>query len=543
MIPRVLWWVFVCTTLGIGTAFAAVVPRPNIVLIMADDLGFSDVGCYGGEISTPNIDRLAKDGLRFTQFYNAARCCPTRASLLTGLHPHQAGIHHMVDNKKLPLEKRQLSRSAVTIAEVLRASGYRTAMAGKWHVCPVPALETNGPMQRGFEKFYGIIHGAASFYEPVTLRHDHQEVKPSGTNYLLTDAIGEYAVSYLRTFSRAADPFFLYVAFTAPHWPLHAPAEHAAKYTNLYHRGWDTLRRERHQRQVQMGIVDRNTALTPRDSRVPPWNEVTNQAWEVSRMAVYAAQVERMDRAIGDIVKALQDSGKLNNTLILFLSDNGACAEILGPKQNALHVPKTSPTGGPMRLGNDPSIVPGPADTYASYGIGWANLGSTPFRSYKHWVHEGGIATPLIVHWPASIRRAGLRHEPSQLTDIMATCLDVAGATYPREFNGNRIQPLEGISLTAVFKGRRLDERPLFWEHEGNRAVRNGRWKLVSRYPHNWELYDLRKDRSETMDVAATKPEITASLAALYNQWQARIGVTDWRTLQANKDVVQKNEQ
>jgi arylsulfatase A-like enzyme len=540
MIPRVLWWVYVCTTFVIGSAFAAVAPRPNIVLIMADDMGFSDIGCYGGEISTPNIDGLAKNGLRFTQFYNAARCCPTRASLLTGLHPHQAGIHHMVDNKKLPLEKRQLSRSAVTIAEVLGHSGYQTAMAGKWHICPVPAQATNGPTHRGFQKFYGIIHGAASYYAPVTLFRDDAPIEATGTNYLITDAIGENAASYIRSFSSNAAPFFIYVAFTAPHWPLHAPAEDVAKYTNLYTRGWDALRRERHARQIKMGIVERGTELTPRDSRVPEWGAVTNQAWEASRMAVYAAQIERMDRAVGRIVEALRDSNILDNTLILFLSDNGACAELLGPKQNALHVPKASPTGGLMRLGNASNIVPGPADTYASYGIGWANLGSTPFRGYKHWVHEGGIATPFIVHWPGAIRRAGLRHEPGQVTDIMATCLEVAGAVYPREFNGNRIQPLEGRSLASVFRGRRLESRPLFWEHEGNRAVRKGQWKLVSKSPQGWELYDLSKDRSETKDMALMKPEIHASLAELYDSWQARVGVTDWRALQA---VVQRNEE
>jgi arylsulfatase A-like enzyme len=471
--------------------------------------------------------------LRFTQFYNAARCCPTRAALLTGLHPHQAGIHHMVDNRKLPLDKRQLTRSAVTIAEVLGQNGYRTAMAGKWHVCPVAAKDTNGPVQRGFQHFYGIIHGGSSYYAPVTLMRDGQPVAATGTNYFLTDAIAENAANYVRALSRESGPFFLYVAFTAPHWPLHAPAEEAAKYTNLYARGWDVLRQQRHQRQIKMGLVDRKTRLTPRDPRVPAWIDVTNKVWEARRMAVYAAQIEKMDRGIGRIVEALQQADVLNDTLILFLSDNGACAELLGPNQNALHVPKTSPDGGPMRLGNDPAIDPGPADTYGSYGMGWANLSSTPFRLYKHWVHEGGIGTPFIVHWPAAIRRPGWRQEPAHLIDIMATCLDVAQAQYPGRFNGNEITPLEGVSLTRVFGGKKLDSRVLFWEHEGNRAVRQGRWKLVSRYPQPWELYDIENDRSETQDLAALKSQKAATLADLYATWAKRANVTDWAELQA----------
>jgi arylsulfatase A-like enzyme len=535
MILRVLWWVCVCAALVIGSAFGAVGSRPNIVLIMADDMGFSDIGSYGGEISTPNIDRLATNGLRFTQFYNAARCCPTRASLLTGLYPHQAGIHHMVDNQKLPLDKRQLSRSAVTIAEVLGQNGYRTAMSGKWHVCPVAAASSNSPAQRGFQKFYGIIHGASSYYAPVTLRRDDASIEADGTNYFVTDAIAENAVNYIRDFARQPEPFFVYVAFTAPHWPLHAPADDVAKYTNTYQRGWDVLRQERYERQIKMGIVGRTTELTARDSRVSAWEEVKNKAWQASRMAVYAAQVERMDRGIGQIVDAVRRSSELENTIIMFLSDNGACAEVLGAKDEALHMPKAAPDGGPMRRGNSPDIFPGPANTYASYGVGWANLGNTPFRSYKHWVHEGGVAAPLVVHWPAAIRRAGLRHEPTHLVDIMATCVDVAKARYPREFNGHSIQPLEGKSLTGVFRGKGVGSRVLFWEHEGNRAVRKGRWKLVSKYPQAWELYDVRNDRSEARDLAAAEPRIVAQLSALYDGWARRATVTDWAALQKHK--------
>ena len=372
--------------------------RPNIVLIMADDMGFSDIGCYGGEVETPNIDRLAVNGLRFTQFYNTARCCPTRASLLTGLYPHQAGVPHMVDNTRLPMEQRQLSRSAATIAEVLKEDGYRTAMSGKWHVAPVTSASTNGPMTRGFERFYGIIHGAASFYDPVTLMRDNTAITNFPPGYFLTDAIAQNAADYIRDFARGEKPFFIYAAFTAPHWPLHAPEGDSAKYVERYRRGWDTLREERYKRMIELGILDHNTPLSPRDEDAPAWDEEEHKEWQAHRMAVYAAQIERMDTGIGQMVKALQDAGELENTLILFLADNGGCAENMGPNARALHVPVAAPDGGPMRRGNSPEIIPGGPDTYASYGLPWANLSNTPFRTYKHWVHEGGIATPLVVH-------------------------------------------------------------------------------------------------------------------------------------------------
>jgi arylsulfatase len=498
--------------------------RPNIVVILADDMGFSDVGCYGGEVETPHLDRLAANGLRFTQFYNTARCCPTRASLLTGLYPHQAGVPHMVDNSRLPLEQRQLSRNAVTIAEVLRANGYHTAMSGKWHVCPVDSYRTNGPLARGFERFYGMVHGAASYYEPVTLMRDEERITDLPAGFFLTDAIAESAARYIHELARQPKPFFLYAAFTAPHWPLHAPKEDSDKYVERYRRGWDVLRAERHRRQVELGILE-DLPLPPRDSEVKAWNEVPSREWEAQRMAVYAAQIERMDRGVGQIVQALRDTGSLDNTLILFLSDNGACAENLGPKMNALHVPKAAPDGGPMRLGNSPEIVPGGADTYASYGKPWAHLSNTPFRTYKHWVHEGGIATPLIAHWPQRIRNPGLRKEPGHLIDIMATCVDVAQARYPREFAGHSIQPLEGRSLEPVFRGRSLGARPLFFEHEANRAVRFGEWKLVSRYPGDWELYQISRDRGEQTNLALADPKRVQAMAERFEDWARRVGV------------------
>jgi arylsulfatase A-like enzyme len=499
--------------------------RPNILLILADDMGFSDIGCYGGEIDTPNLNKLAANGLRFTQFYNTARCCPTRASLLTGLYPHQAGVPHMVDNMRLPLEERQLSRRAVTIAEALRAGGYHTAMSGKWHVCPPESFSTNGPMARGFEHFYGLLHGAASYWAPVAWVRDHQVFTNTPPNFFLTDAIAENAVNYVRDYAKESKPFFIYTAFTAPHWPLHAPEADIQKYVERYKRGWDVLRPERYKRQIEMGLIDKDTPLSPRDTEARPWSEVVNVDWQARRMAVYAAQIERLDRGIGKILDALRETGAYENTLIFFLSDNGGCAEVLGANQKNAHVPLHAPDGGPMRLGNSANIMPGPADTYASYGLPWANLSNTPFRTYKHWVHEGGISAPFIVHWPARIKQSGLRRDPAHLIDIMATCLDVSKTTYPQTFAGQPIQPLEGVSLEPAFRDQPLAERAIYFEHESNRAVHMGNWKLVSRYPEGWELYDLTHDRSELKNLADKESDRVAKMSALYDQWAKRANV------------------
>jgi arylsulfatase A-like enzyme len=511
-----------------GTAVAAP-GRPNIVVVLADDLGYSDVGCYGGEIRTPNLDRLAAGGLRFTQFYNAARCCPTRASLLTGLYPHQAGMGHMVDTRTdYPHD---LSDRSVTIAEALHASGYRTAMSGKWHVTPVSGSRHNWPIKRGFDHFYGIIHGAASYYDPVSLVRDDQPIRAEGAGYFFTDAIAAEAARFVDEFSRAPDPFFLYVAFTAPHWPLHAPAEDVARLGDAYSRGWDALRDERHRRMIDLGIVDARWPLTPRDPQAKAWDEAPRQDWQAMRMAVYAAQVERMDRGIGTIVDKLREVGRLDNTLILFLADNGGCAEEIKEDWKGLHVPKATRDGRPVRVGNDPAVMPGAEDTYQSYGLAWANASNTPFRRFKHWVHEGGIASPLIAHWPAGLKAApgSLTGQVGHLIDIMATCLDVAGAPYPESYRGLPITPLEGKSLRPILEGKARDgHEALFWEHEGNRAVRRGRWKLVSQYPGGWELYDIEADRTELRDLAAAHPAVVTELAAAYDRWAARCGVRPW---------------
>lgn len=512
--------------------------RPNILLILADDLGYSDIGCYGGEIETPNLDRLAQRGVRFTQFYNTARCCPTRASLLTGLHPHQAGIGHMVDTGKpeYPAYRGDLAANCVTIAEILKAAGYRTRMCGKWHVTPVSQAKHNWPLQRGFERFYGTIHGAGSYFDPVTLTRDNEPVSPETKDYYYTDALADSAVKYIEEMAGSSQPFFLYLAFTAPHWPLHALEPDIAKYVQRYKIGWDAVRVERHRRMIELGLVDKRWALTPRDSEAPPWSEAEHKDWQAVRMAVYAAMVHSMDRAIGRVIQALQRAGVYEDTLIFFLSDNGGCAEEVRPAWTGLHIPKRTRDGRPVRVGNLPEVMPGPEDTYQSYGLPWANVSNTPFRLYKHWVHEGGIATPLIMHWPRGIKRAGaLVHEPAHVVDILPTCLEVAGARYPKTRHGVPVLPPEGISLMPLIAGKQLPERCLCWEHEGNRAVRKGRWKLVSKYPDRWELYDLQADRTETNDLSSRHADRARELAALYEGWARRCNVEPWEKVRPRR--------
>ena len=518
--------------------------KPNILLILNDDMGYSDLGCYGGEIQTPSLDGLAADGVRFTQFYTTARCCPSRASLLTGLYPQQADVGHMMDDDGVDGYLGDLSPETVTIAEALKGAGYRTYMSGKWHVSRfIDGPAHNWPRQRGFDDYYGILTGAASYYQPRTLTRGNERITPEGDGYYFTDAISDEAVRQIREHARdhSGKPFFQYVAYTAPHWPLHAFEEDIARYRGRFDAGWDVLRAERRERMITQGIIDEGWPLTERDPRVLPWEDQPDKAWEVRRMEVYAAQVDRMDQGIGRIVSALKETGALNNTLIVFLADNGGCAEEL--TADSAHFICDSPTqagamttgnGRPVRYGNAPDIWPGGEDTYASYGVPWANVSNSPFRLYKHWVHEGGIATPLIVHWPAGIEARGvLRHQPGQLPDMMATFLDVAGAPYPAERDGHAVQPLEGYSLAPAFDDRPTEREVLYWEHEGNRAVRRGRWKLVCQFPRDWELYDIEADRTEMHDLSGAHPEIVAELSALYERWAERCGVMPWEELLA----------
>ncbi|NOY09221.1 MAG: arylsulfatase [Spirochaetes bacterium] len=516
--------------------------KPNIILILNDDMGYSDPGCYGGEVKTPNLDALAADGLRYTQFYNTARCCPSRASLLTGLYPHQADVGHMMNDDGIDGYIGDLNPNTVTIAEVLKKGGYAAYMSGKWHITRfIDGPKHNWPCQRGFDDFYGIITGAANYYNPQTLTRNNKGIKPEGDDYFLTDAISAEAERQIRTHAErnSGMPFFQYVAYTAPHWPLHAHPEDIAKYKGRYDAGWDQLRQERLQRMIAMGIIHKNWELTRRDPRVPRWEKADNKDWQVRRMEVYAAQIDRMDQGIGRILQALKDTAQWDNTLIIFLADNGGCAEEIeeGWKKSLVAgfeqvgTEKTR-DGRKMQYGNDPDIMPGGEETYQSYGIPWANVSNTPFRLYKHWVHEGGIATPFIVHWPAGINAKNeLRHQPAQLPDVMATFLDIAGVEYPAVHNGHEIKPAEGFSMLPTFTNKPHNRDILYWEHEGNKAVRKGKWKLVCKYPGDWELYNMETGRTETDNVAGDHPEIVRELAELYKQWAGRCNVMPWAEL------------
>ena len=512
---------------------------PNVIIILNDDMGFSDIGCYGGEIETPHLDRLALGGLRYSQFYNTARCSPSRASLMTGLHPHQTGIGILTYDTGPEGYAGDLSKGCVTIPEVLKSRNYKSYLSGKWHVSKSLTTPTDSwPMRRGFDAFYGTIIGAGSFYHPSTLTRGSDNIEHEAEqdpSFFYTDAISDQAADYVLTHRRdhAGTPFFLYVAYTAPHWPLHAHAEDIAKYKGRFDAGWDRLREERLARLVKAGIIRPYWTLTERDPSQPPWQNAEQREWLLRCMEVYAAQIDRMDQGIGRILQALEDTGQLEDTLIIFLSDNGACAEDIPEGVTAkelveeLMIAKaTTRRGEPVRFGNDPTIMPGGEDTYQSYGTAWANLSNTPFRLYKHWIHEGGIATPLIVHWPRGIaERGGLRHHPGQLPDIMATILDVTGAAYPRERDGHEVPPCEGESLVPSFASDDAGRGPLFWEHEGNAAVRVGQWKLVRNYPGPWELYDMEADRTEMNDLASQHPDRVREMSALHAAWAERCGV------------------
>ena len=539
---------------------AAAEDRPNIVVILSDDMGYSDIGCYGGEISTPNLDALAGGGLRFTQFYNTARCCPTRASLLTGLYPHQAGIGHMMEDKGSDAYRGDLSRRCVTIAEALRPAGYRNYAVGKWHVTRhtrPDGPKHNWPLQRGFDRYYGTIHGGGSYYDPSSLVRDNTMISPYADSeyqpevFYYTDAIADHAVRFIADHQQqhADQPLFLYVAFTAAHWPMHALPEDIAKYDGKYDAGYDAIRRQRLAKMQSLGLV--------KDSWHPAataesWDEVPDKQWETRGMEVYAAMIDRMDQGIGKIVAELKRTGRLNNTLLCYLQDNGGCAENLGRAGNKEHpnierpakptlppltseefitfgsVPAQTRDGYPVRMGK--KVMPGAADTFVAYGRGWASVSNTPFREYKHWVHEGGISTPLIVHWPARIRGAGeLRHQSGHLIDIHATCLDVAQAKYPGEFAGLTMPPPAGTSLVPALDDKPLAREAIYWEHEGNRAVRAGKWKLVAKGPAGkWELYDIEADRTEQKDLAYKESSRVADLASRWERWAAQTSVLPW---------------
>jgi len=475
--------------------------RPNIVLIMADDMGYSDIGCYGGEVKTPALDRLGAGGLRFTQFYNNAKCGPTRASLLTGLYSQQVGVSRM--------------ERGVTIAEVLRQAGYRTLMTGKWHQASIP-------VKRGFDRYFGLCDGCCNFFNPGPRREgepapgrkrfprrwavDDKEYRPykvPDKDFYTTDAFTDYALKYLDQYGKEAKPFFLYVAYTAPHYPLHAWPGDIAKYKGKYMIGWDELRKRRHKRMIDMGLISAKWAMSPRDSRSPEWAGVKDKpAWDL-KMAVYAAMIDRMDQNIARLMAKIKAIGAEDNTLVLFLADNGGCAE---------------------SVNNTPKIPPGPVESYRTVELPWANASNTPFRKFKSWDHEGGISTPLIAYWPGVITKGGkLTHQVGHIIDVMATCVELSGAKYPRTFAGRGILPLEGKSLAPIFRGQtRTGHEAIFWQFGRCRAVRQGKYKAVKVSKGPWQLYDMEADRTEQNDLAEKNPDKAAELARMWDGWAKR---------------------
>ena len=495
--------------------------RPNIIVIMADDLGYSDIGAYGGEIDTPNLDELAARGIRFNRFYNTARCWTARASLLTGMYPHQVGLGGGILASDQPLgepgpNQGHLDENAPTIAEMLSDAGYATYMAGKWHVGEQPQ---HWPRRRGFDRYFGLISGASSYFEIIRdqprirqMALDDDPWDPPADGFYMTEAITDYAVRFIEDHASARpdEPFFLYVAYTAPHWPLHALPEDIAKYDGRYARGWDAIRAERHARMIESGLIDERYRLSPRPPQVPPFAAAENSDDWVRRMQVYAAMVDRLDQGIGRIRNALQASDAYENTLILFLSDNGGSAENVSGRD--LH---------------DPEVPIGERGSYAAYRAPWANVSNTPFRRYKSWMYEGGIATPLIAHWPAGIADPGRTSSRiGHVIDIFATSVDLAGGASSAPGGSPSAPPVEGRSFAGVLAGQIGEtHEALYWEHLGHRAMRRDDWKIVFAPANDrWELYDLSNDPTELDDLAAARTEILETMIAAWEAWARRVG-------------------
>jgi arylsulfatase A-like enzyme len=530
---------------GVATAAPAPTParRPNIVVILLDDLGYSDLGCYGGEIHTPNIDRLAASGVRFTRFYNAARCCPTRAALLTGLYPHQVGLAR---------NGRNLTRDGATIAELLRTAGYQTAMAGKWHLSETVPLngkaasrehfswlehQTNRdrpfadpntyPVNRGFERHYGTIWGVVNYFDPFSLVEGTRPVEDVPDDYYLTDAITAKSVEFIHTMSRKEMPFFLYVAHCAPHWPLHARPEDIDRYRNTYRSGWHALRDQRYRKQVERKLIDPATHPLPKLMGTgPDWDALGAEELdhESNLMAVHAAMVDRVDQGIGTILRTLQEARCSENTIIFLLSDNGASPErYLDP---GFDRPSATRDGRPIRYTG--RFTPGPETTWGYIGSYWASAVNTPFRYWKAESFEGGCHTPMIVHWPAglALSAGSTVDQLGHVIDLMPTCLELAGVSYPARHAGHQLAPLEGKSLAAILQGGHHEDRhdALFFEHEGGRAVIADGWKLVARRKAGWELYHIANDATETHDLTKSQPRRVAELEEKWRTWATRVG-------------------
>jgi arylsulfatase len=529
-----------CATTGVPSARR----KPNIILVLVDDMGFSDLGCMGSEIRTPNIDSIAARGAALTSMYNAARCCPTRAALLTGLYPHRAGLGHMGSNLGTPAYQGYLRDDTATIAEALRPAGYRTLMAGKWHVggglwATRTATWTPGspgfptPRQRGFDRYYGMLDGVTHFFSPWYIMEDDRKVEVSPTDFYFTDAITDKAIGMIEDSARDDKPFFLYLAHAAPHWPLHAHESDIARYEATYTGGWDALRGARYEELRARKILQHDWALPARDPDVVAWQDAPAKSWEARRMAVYAAMIDRLDQQIGRVFDALRRLGQFDDTMVLFFSDNGGCAETMRNEGWGQFYPTVTNDGRKVEIGNRTDIRPGGPESFMTYDQAWANASNTPFRLFKHYVHEGGISTPLLVQWPASLRSQGVVHAPCHVTDILPTILEAAGAPFPSEVGDRGLQRPDGESLLPLLAGKPwVRQQPLFWEHEGNCAARVGNLKLVRRFQQPWELYDMERDRTELDDLAARNGPLVRRIEAQYERWTESVGVVDWEIQQ-----------
>ncbi len=494
--------------------------RPNILLIMADDMGYSDLGWFGSRIRTPNLDRLAENGIVFSQFYNTSRCCPSRAALLTGLYQHQAGVGEMTSDFQLPAYRGRLNDQCATLAELLQPAGYQTFMSGKWHLGSAPE---NWPNKRGFEQFYGIPEGGGVYFYPFHKKRHvvlNDSILEPDSSYYTTHAFNDFAVRFVDQALAEEAPFFLYLAHIAPHFPLQAPQAVYEKYIGQFKLGLSTHRQNRLKVMQEKGILPQHLELSPPDEQVLNWSDLSEAQKDSLdlKMAIYAAQLEILDEGVGQIIAKLEERGALDNTLILFLSDNGGSHE------------ETGLWGSYSKL-KGPVGSPG---SYESLGRAWANVSNTPFRMYKHWVHEGGISSPLIAHYPKLIPEPGIDTQVVHIMDIVPTCLELAQVQYPDSLRGNALTPLQGKSFVNLLRGgNREGHETLFWEHRGNRAVRKGPWKLVSAYPDDqWALYHIPKDRTEQNDLSSQYPEKVEELEADYRKWANRVGVVHRRELE-----------
>ena len=510
--------------------------RPNIIVIMADDLGYSDLGCYGGEIETPNLDKLAKGGIRFTQFYNAARCCPTRASLLTGKYPHQAGLDK---------NGQSLSRNAATIAEVLKENGYRTGMTGKWHLSETKELKNpkeqllwlshrkdnnvfaplkSYPSNRGFEQHWGVIWGVINFFDPFSLVHNEKEIKNVPDDFYMTDFITDKSIDLIDEFSKDQNPFFLYVAHTAPHWPLHALPEDIVKYKGVYDEGWNKLRENRYKGLIEKGIIKPETAPLAKNESGKLWAENKEKAWESKHMEAHAAMVDRMDQGIGRLIDKLKKTGEYKNTLILFLADNGASSERGYPP--GFDRPGHNRNGEEIIYPNQKYNRPGGELTWGYLGDAWAGALNAPFRYWKRESFEGGICSPFIMHWPEGLRgkENTINYGVSHVIDILPTFLEITATSYPDTINGFKTTPIEGRSMLPLIKGEaNATNDTLFWEHETGKALRIGDWKISALIGGEWELFNLAKDRTETNNLAAIMAKKVEEMEAVWLQEYKRI--------------------